>query len=152
MQFLHENVLTEEKITKDQKYNLFDGISEKNKFYVKKFNGIPVLVKITKFKTTDGKAINDKEGMVALLKVYTSKKDNKPHYYLDHYSVSFANNMTYKSQSPIKTETAKEILKSLGYNLSSFKDFDDAPNAEDVPSYGVIKEKFNFDEYMENKI
>lgn len=123
-------ILKEDKITKQQKYNIFAGYSAKNKLYVKLFNNKITLIRVEKWKESGG-AINDIQGYVGILTTKTSKKDNKPHYYIDNYSLSFANNFKYQGETPLTNNQAKQIIKNAKIDMSKFKDFDDAPGAVD---------------------
>ena len=126
-----ENVLKEDKITKQQKYSIFGGYKSKNTLYVKLFNGKITLIKVEKWKMS-GKSINDIQGYVGILKAYTSKKTGEPHYYIDNYSLSFANNFRYQSQTPLTNKEAKHIAKTAGIDISKWKDFNDAPDSKNL--------------------
>lgn len=128
-----EKVLTEDKITKQQKYSIFGGYKSKNTLYVKLFNGKITLIKVEKWKMS-GKSINDIQGYVGILTAKTSKKDNKPHYYIEDYSLSFANNFKYQGDTPLTTEEARRLFKAAKIDMSKFKEFEDAPNAVDLNS------------------
>lgn len=130
MQDLDESLLNEAKQTKEQKYAMFAGANTKNQLYIKNFNGKVLLVRVEKWRMS-GQAINDLQGSVGMLTARTSAKTNKPHYYIINFSFSFANNLVEQDMTPLKNEDAKKLAKKAGYDMSKFKDLEDAPDAKD---------------------
>lgn len=120
-----------DKISKKQKYEIFAGYKAKNQLYVKMFNKAITLIRVERWKQSGG-AIIDIQGYVGILKAYTSKKTGEPHYYIDNYSLSFANNFKYQSQTPLTNKDAKHIAKTAGIDISKWKDFNDAPDSKNL--------------------
>lgn len=129
-QYISECELNEYKVSKEQKYDIFDGCSIKNKLYIKKYKNKVALLKVTKWQQS-GNAINNIGGEVGLLEVFSKSGEN--HYYVDVYSLSIQNNFVYKYQYPIKTSDVKKILSELGItDLKKFNELKDHPDAKSM--------------------
>lgn len=148
----HETLNEGEKLNKTKVDQIFSGCSTKNEVYAKKLGGALILVQITQFREVGG-AITRKAGFMSMLKAYTSKKTNKPHYYLDNYKITIQENMNYIDQTPLKFEDAKRIATLCGYT-GQFKELDDAPDAVDYSSTKIKKVSINeiksLNEFLEN--
>lgn len=139
-----------DKLDKSKVDAIFNGVSSTKTIYAKPMGGTVVLVQVTQLKQSGG-AIVGKSGLLSMLKVYTSKKTNKPHYYLDNYKITLQMNMSYIDQTPLSNADAKRIARIGGYK-GTFKELDDAPDAVDYSKVDIkpIEKIKSLNEFLEN--
>ena len=154
-ELLYEELLKEDKLTDEMVKDIWVGVNAKNTLFVKRLKngkGLPVIVKMEKWKTSD-RVIKGVQGTMSALKAYTDK-EGKKHWYLEDYSVSFAGNSVFKDRYEIKNESAKRILTAVGLQ-SMYKEFDESPDAQEVPKLtsvsAYLKESVDFSKYLNDK-
>lgn len=154
-ELLYEELLKEDKLTDEMIKDIWVGVNAKNTIFAKRLKngkGLPVLVKMEKWKTSD-RVIKGVQGTMSALKAYTDK-DGKKYWYLEDYSVSFSGNSVFKTRYKITNDSAKRILTAVGLQ-SAYKDFDDSKDAQTVGEFttvkNYIKEGVNFPNYLTEK-